>query len=356
MWEPIKNKKKLALLAYISSRGSVMWSMEDFIGHAHIRYFGFARHALLEGLIIAGVGKDDKVLLPGFICKELLAVVYSLGAIPLYYQVNPELALSVSSVRLPLAKVVIAVNYFGFPQDITPFKEYCNRTGAVLIEDNAHGLFSKDSEGRFLGTRGDIGIFSLRKTILMPNGAALVINDAKFLSGLKPQIAFSADGEPVMFKVKGIIRKMLPFFGFNFLQCVLSTAEFARKFKPSAYSSVGALSMEFMLPDSYVPCRQLFAYLSSTNVTKEIERRRELYCWVGGIVKNLPCTPTFRILEKHVVPYGFPVYVSSAKVSNFVNLLRTYGLRCIKWPQLPGMINSCAPEYYKNLYLIGFLW
>ena len=79
-------------------------------------------------------------------------------------------------------KALLAVNYFGFAQDLAPFREYCLRTGATLIEDNAHGFLSKDTSGVLLGTRADLGITSIRKTFRLVNGAALYFSGVEYSS------------------------------------------------------------------------------------------------------------------------------------------------------------------------------
>ena len=104
-------------------------------------------------------------------------------------------------------------NYFGFPQDLSVFSEYCKHTGALLIEDNAQGLFSKDKNGNILGTRGDFGIFSFRKTMPIFSGAALVINNNNIQSKLRPQIAFKAQKKPIKYIIKNLIRNSVPYLG-----------------------------------------------------------------------------------------------------------------------------------------------
>ena len=74
------------------------------------------------------------------------------------------------------------IDYFGFSQDSRPFEEYKKKYISIIIEDNAHGFLSKDKHGVLLGTRGDIGLLSNRKTIFLPNGGALLVNNELFRS------------------------------------------------------------------------------------------------------------------------------------------------------------------------------
>ena len=124
-----------------------------------VRHFRLGRHALFAGLQLLGVGKGDVVLLPAFICRDLLASVQEAGGVPAFYPVRPSMA-PLELPAIPNVKVVLAVNFFGFPQSLQCFRDYCSEHGAALIEDNAHGYLGHDEEGRVLGTRGDIGVLS----------------------------------------------------------------------------------------------------------------------------------------------------------------------------------------------------
>ncbi len=94
--------------------------------------------------------------------------------------------------RTPLLiKAVIAVNYFGFPQDLEIFSEYCHKFSVKLIEDNAHGYLSANVDGVLLGNRAPLGITSIRKTIRIPDGARLHVSDPQLSELLPHQLSFN---------------------------------------------------------------------------------------------------------------------------------------------------------------------
>ena len=150
----------------------------------HARYFSLARHALAAALHAAGIGAGARVLLPEFICRDVLAAVAAVGATPCWYATAADLSPAADQSAWPQAAAVIAVNYFGFAQDLAMFRRYTSRTGAILIEDNAHGFLSRNPDGQWLGCRADIGLFSFRKTVSRLNGAACVIADANMRARL----------------------------------------------------------------------------------------------------------------------------------------------------------------------------
>ena len=75
-------------------------------------------------------------------------------------------------------RAVLLTHYFGFPQPAARLRSLCDRRGLFLIEDCAHALYSKGAHG-YLGAHGDASIFSLRKTLPLPNGGALVVHNSR---------------------------------------------------------------------------------------------------------------------------------------------------------------------------------
>ena len=137
-----------------------------------LRYFSLGRFAMRDALLYTGIKSGDTVLLPEFICRDLLSAVAEVGAKSVFYQVDQTLKpVHLDSTLRP--KVIIAVNYFGFAQDLKVFREFADNTGAIVIEDNAHGFLSRDKNNNLLGQRTKFGITCFRKTIQVADGATL---------------------------------------------------------------------------------------------------------------------------------------------------------------------------------------
>jgi DegT/DnrJ/EryC1/StrS aminotransferase family len=329
---------------------------EEVIGHQNIRYFSYGRHALADGLLIIGLKKGDRILIPAYICRDLLSAIHSMGAVPLYYDVDRELRLTTEVESLPQAEAVLAVNYFGFPANLTPFKKYCQRTGAILVEDNAHGLFSRDEEGCLLGTRGDIGIFSMRKTVMIPNGAAMVLNAKKEAFLLRPQLNFSMGTAPLSFTIKKIFAALSPVLGLKTLRWIVRLGRRVRELRTGYKISPSRPEAEFSLPPDASPCKELANSLTKLDSAYEIYRRRELYALVDAIVKNAGYQPVFSSLPDHVVPYAYPFYSTEDRIEHVKKILAKIHLECHPWPDLPDAIAHDALEHYKTTWRVDFLW
>lgn len=326
-----------------------------YFSKSDVKYYSYGRHALFYGLQCIGVKSGDQVLLPALICREVLSAINSLGAIPVFYDVNQELSPLNNFKKSPRCKAVIAVNYFGFPQDLRPFKEYCSKNDAVLIEDNCHGFLSVDSDGKLLGTRSNIGIFSFRKTIPVICGAALFINNNTIFSPTLPKIE-PIDYKSFHFLAKKIIKCSFQLVRINGIKAFTSLVRMIRKIRTGHRFPQSDKTAEIKLPLLQAAPLNLFKQLETLDFLEESTRRRELYLWLYKEMKNLGANPVFDDLPKGCVPFGFPFYASLKQVKAIENKLSSIGLETFLWPDLPHEILPRIPNYYKRLRCVRFLW
>ena len=78
-------------------------------------------------------------------------------------------------------KVVYVIHYFGFPQPLEKLRKLCDQRGLFLIEDCALSLFSS-SEYEKIGITGDISVYSFPKTLPVPDGGVLQLNNPSISS------------------------------------------------------------------------------------------------------------------------------------------------------------------------------
>jgi len=317
------------------------------------RHYRLGRHALLAALRISRLRPADKVLVPGFICREILAAIYAVGAIPVFYEVGQDL----KPQKLPYVKdirVVLAVNYFGFPQELSVFNEYCKRHNALLIEDNAHGFLSCDLNGLPLGSRGDFGIFSMRKTFNLPDGAMLMVNKVELQKGLESEVAYSNHWLPILFWLKRSLLWLQESTGIAFLMGAkkflrnIRYLYFGYAIKPSSKES------EYDMPNKPAPHHYSIKVLSKLDCMQESCRRRNLYYKFGGLFEELNIKPVFNNLPVGTVPYGYAFYADDnvAKIATLIANKQNFD--CIRWPDLPDAILPTAPIHYQTLWMVNF--
>ena len=211
------------------------------------RLYSLARHALVGALRVVRISRGQGVLVPEFICRDLLASIHAAGAEPVYYPVDRSLAPQLPP-PAPDVKAVVAVNYFGFPQPLDPFRAYCAGRDAALIEDNAHGFLSRDDKGEPLGSRGDLGLFSLRKTFAFPDGAALVVNRQDWVDRLPAPLPCRSDPLPVAYRVKRTLRQIQDTTGIPARSLGQQMARHLRWFRTGHAVPVASLESEREIP------------------------------------------------------------------------------------------------------------
>jgi len=320
-----------------------------------IRYFSLGRHALAAGLKAIGIGAGHSVLLPEYICRDLLAAVHVVGAVPVFYPVGLDLCPATPQELWPDATAVLAVDYFGFPQPLQCFKAYCSRTGAVLVEDNAHGFLSRDENGTLLGWRGDLGLLSLRKTFMLPDGAALLVPNADVVSHLEPQHPFAAGSGGRALRVKRGLRR-LPVVGPQLAAGVTRLARVVRKLRTGHAIPLPATDAETLIPASPLPYGHLLDDLARLDFSAEVARRRALYAEFSHLLRNWSIEPVFASLPENVSPYGFPFRADDGLALEVQKLAERRGLDAFRWPDLPEALASFAPDHYRRTWVLNFLW
>lgn len=340
---------------YDPPRARQPWMLSEVLPAGTTRYYSLARWALVDALRASGVRPGDRVLVPGLVCREVMAAASVVGAGVTFYEVTPRLGAVLAADTGRAAKAVVAVNYFGFPQELDPFREYCARTGAALIEDNAHGLLSRDESGQWLGGRGDAGVFSFRKTIAVPDGGALVLGGRHEMPPATP--VPPVHRARLRHRAKQGCRWVAGRVGPVRAAAAISAIRRVRQsFVPVSLAG-GSRDAETRIPIAPDPSAFVFRRLTVADLTLESQRRRTLYEIASRILEAAGAAPVFEHLSPHVVPYGCPAFVTPARFTEVAACLARHGLLCLRWPDLPiAIASSGAPEHYRHLMVVPFLW
>jgi hypothetical protein len=317
-------------------------------------YYSLARQALKEALLLAGVSAGDSVVVPALICKDVLLPIESLGASVSFYEVDKFLQ-PIGLTNIDRAKAIIAVNYFGFAQDLTPFVELGRRLNAVIIEDNAHGFLSSDRTGQLLGTRTEVGITSIRKTLRIPNGASLSINNESFQTRAPLQLEPSNDRLGIRFLTTHFASSVQRTTKLPLLRLLQMVTRLLRRLATGSTLPIYNHERELASVASTPPSQYSLKVIERIAEHREIARRRKLYNKIEKIVGSTDVEPVFNQLPDHCTPYGFPFYASPVVAKQFSKSCRKFGVEVIHWPDLPDQVSGSAPDFYKNLWLVNFL-
>jgi len=148
-------------------------------GAAGVSFWHNGRGAIWQGIRQLGLGPGDRVLAPAYSCGSELDPLVKAGLDLAFYRIREDLTPDrdhLAELLTAPAKALYVTHYFGLPQPIEALRAFARDNGILLIEDAAHGLYSRDEAGRPLGSLGDMAVFSFRKTLPLPDGGALVLS------------------------------------------------------------------------------------------------------------------------------------------------------------------------------------
>lgn len=140
--------------------------------------------AALEVAVSAiGIGPGDEVIVPDFTFVATASAVLSVGAMPVFVDVNPDTYCinpeEIQKAITPRTKAVIVVHLGGHPADMEAIVDLCRTHQLYLIEDCSHAHGS-EWRGKKVGSFGDFGTFSFQqgKLLTAGEGGAVVTNNA----------------------------------------------------------------------------------------------------------------------------------------------------------------------------------
>jgi dTDP-4-amino-4,6-dideoxygalactose transaminase len=138
------------------------------------------------GLLAAGIGAGDEVIVPSFTFAATGNSVALTGATPVFADIEPEhFSLDPASVEAaitPRTKAIMPVHLYGHPAHMPELQAIADRHGLAIFEDaaQAHGAALG---GRKVGTFGRFAMFSLYPTKNMTSGeGGMIVADAPDLA------------------------------------------------------------------------------------------------------------------------------------------------------------------------------
>jgi hypothetical protein len=311
-----------------------------------IYLYPYARYAFLEVLKTLYI---RTIYLPAFICRDMLAPLNTLGVKYFLYEVNEKLECLLEDIK---CDAILMVDYFGFSQDFKPFEEYKKKYNSLVIEDNAHGFLSRDKNGVLLGTRGDIGLLSIRKTIFLPNGGTLLINNESLKDKEYRSTKIRISYEDVNYNKKLDLKKKI--FSKYLGIAILFIRRVIRFIKTGSAIPLPDELSEKEMPSNIYLTPILKDGIILIDIDIEIQRRRKMYLTVQQYAKQFDIKPIYD-LDENCVPFEF-AFIDNGNYKKFERYLYTKGFFILPWPDLPDDIIDTCPKFYKNVKVVPFLW
>lgn len=326
---------------------------QSWFNSKRIEFLYKARVGIRLACEILGIGHGDEVLVPSYNCGTEIDAICASGASISLYRVKKDGYIDCDDLRgriTPNTKLIFVTHYFGFPQRLEQVLKICRNYELFLLEDCALSLFSSDNSYK-LGTVGDVAVFSFPKTLPVPDGAIIQINNPVFsLEGNQLRRANNLE----------VIKGLLPIIKQNFLRSITGSLVLFPLFwsllkKRSIYT--GKIKQE---KDEFPDMPKDYYYHQNLNdrrmsvisrymlrgfdVNSVRKRRRDNF---KRYLKLLPedslVVPLFSELPDDVCPLYFPVIVDRCReVCRELNLLSICAInwwhmfhRDLPWAKFP---------------------
>jgi len=157
------------------------------------------RVALFAGLARLKLPLGSTILMPSYFQGTEVDTVVAAGFDVRFYAIDEQFRVDLTDVESKLNEKVSAlyiIHYFGLSQDLDPITDFCVAKGIALIEDCALALLSRYGDS-WLGSRGDLALFSVYKSIPLPHGGFLVTKRSGAPTNLRPPPLTSTGAQTV---------------------------------------------------------------------------------------------------------------------------------------------------------------
>ena len=156
----------------------------ESLGRKYALAYNNGTSAILGAMYALGIGLGDEVICPSITYWASVAQAYSLGATPVFADIDPEtLCIDPNDIEhriTPRTKAIVVVHYAGMPAEMDAIIKIATEHNLKILEDasHAHGALYK---GRQIGTFGEAAAFSLMtgKALAIGEGGILFTDDRR---------------------------------------------------------------------------------------------------------------------------------------------------------------------------------
>lgn len=136
--------------------------------------------ALTTAMSALGIGYGDEVICPTFTFVASFEAILSIGAVPVFVDVDDTLTLNPDAVRKAITsktKAIMPVHMCGSMADMDALMVICKEQKLMLLEDACQSI-GGTYKGKHLGSIGDAGTFSFDfvKTMTCGEGGVVMTN------------------------------------------------------------------------------------------------------------------------------------------------------------------------------------
>jgi hypothetical protein len=271
------------------------------------RYY-FARNAVWHGARLLGLDGEE-VLVPAYHHGVEVGALVDAGVRPRFVRVDARMRLDLDDLEAkigPRTRAIYVIHYAGFAQPMDEILALARRRDLLVVEDCALSLLAAEGT-RPLGSTGHVGIFCFYKTLPVPNGGALVVNDPR-IAGDVP----APDPAPVASTVSHALGSVLANVALRFGEAgealrggVRRAYALARGASGLAPVSTGTMTFDPSWKDlGMSPIAEVIARRCDADRIVAA-RRRNYFLLLGGLRDRVP--PVFPEVPAGASPLFYPL-------------------------------------------------
>ena len=314
------------------------------------------RTAIALALKHMGIAEGDEVLVPAYHCTSMIEPVVWSSAVPVFYRIKNDTSVDLDDLEKrisPASRALLITHYFGFPQNLSQLRAFCDKHKLVLIEDCAHSFFGEHN-GRPLGSSGEYAICSSMKFFPTYDGGCLISSRANIKN-------IFLESASLAFEVKAMINTLehsLEYRRLNAIRYLLKIPlavkdAFWKKLKSNRPDSSdeaigpGASEGAYEFDPRWLTTRMSAwsrTIMATTSSFRNVAQRRKNYLMLLQELSGLSGgTPLFPTLPEEVVPYVFPFRVDEPE--RVFPMLKQQGVPILRFGEYlwPGVDSGTCP-------------
>lgn len=310
-------------------------------------FFPSGRLALLHAMRRFGFGPGDAIIVPAYYCASGLQAIVAHGFEPVFTDVTDGLEISSRNLEVALSnrkvKAVLLVHFFGFAPTLRDETiRRCHAAGVRVIEDHCHSFLSHLDSGRSSPV-ADARIFSMRKTLPVTDGGALLPGNARevALAAQPDRLPFVRD---ILFLVMRLIESAMIRLGWpNLYGGMIGRLRQQASARPDGGS--GERAEVDSGAEAVLPSWSLWHFLSDRSYLQQVaQRRRANYRKLAKALAPLKVPMVFPALDESAVPQVLPALDPSGTLADF---LRDKGVGAYRWPgeELPAEVKASSEAF-----------
>lgn len=295
-------------------------------------FFLKGRTALKYGIKYLGLKKNEKLLVPTFICDVVVDELNKMNIKPVYYAVDKNFDANWADINRKYTdhvKGILMVNFFGKPQKIIKFVKFSKKKNIYLIEDNCHGFKGLKN----IKLSGDIAVTSPYKIMNKINygGILFIKNKQKNLDLNKIDRYIISFYSKIFDKLKQI----------NFLRIINQFI-----FKRPDYESI-SISIQEKKQKDYLLDLESIEKISKFSYFEEKKLRIKRFKFWQKKLNKFKVKPYFDYTKKD----NYILWYLVAKIDNYKTRKKIYdwgwknNINIVSWPSFPKELKKNNKTY-----------